>query len=348
VESERQAAESRRQAAEALESAGALVEAIEAYSEANRRQRDARIERHLVRLRHDAFELLDRSAGPADWPPSGDDPFADCPGIPEISADELTADAIRGGIVHHGSLLVRGLVPPARVQQLIEDIDRSMAAHDERVAGAPDSPDESWFVPFNAGPAYKPLGFFRRKWVREGGGVWTIDSPRALFDLIETFREVGIGEVIEEYLGERPAFAVDKCTLRRVPVDIAGADWHQDGSFLGGGIRTVNVWLALTACGGDADAPGLEIVPRRLQEVAATGTDGATFDWSVGPGMVEKVSDGVDLVRPRFEPGDALLFDELNLHRTATRPGLRSERYAVETWFFAPSRYPADQVPIMF
>ena len=64
--------------------------------------------------------------------------------------------------------------------------------------------------------------------------------------------------MIAGYLGERPALSVKKWTLRRVPIDTS-ADWHQDGAFLGSGIRTINMWLSLSQCG--ADAPGLDIVP---------------------------------------------------------------------------------------
>ena len=48
-----------------------------------------------------------------------------------------------------------------------------------------------------------------------------------------------------------------------------------------------------------------------------------------------------------FLPGDALLFDHLFLHRTGAPPGIRKPRYAIESWFFAPSAYPAQQVPLM-
>jgi hypothetical protein len=49
-----------------------------------------------------------------------------------------------------------------------------------------------------------------------------------------------------------------------------------------------------------------------------------------------------------FRPGDALLFDERNLHATACGPEMTENRYAIEAWFFAPSCYPADQVPLVF
>ena len=51
---------------------------------------------------------------------------------------------------------------------------------------------------------------------------------------------------------------------------------------------------------------------------------------------------------PIFEPGDALLFDDFFLHQTGVSPGMTQQRYAIETWFFAPSTYPHDQIPILF
>jgi hypothetical protein len=89
------------------------------------------------------------------------------------------------------------------------------------------------------------------------------------------------------------------------------------------------------------------VVPRRLDELAPTATDGAYFDTSVGHALVERIAGDRPIERPVFRAGDALLFDELFLHRTATAEGMTRERYAVETWFFAPSRYPERHVPLV-
>jgi hypothetical protein len=48
-----------------------------------------------------------------------------------------------------------------------------------------------------------------------------------------------------------------------------------------------------------------------------------------------------------FRAGDAIIFDEMNLHRTSTSSEMSEKRYAVECWFFAPSCYPMDQLPIL-
>jgi len=115
---------------------------------------------------------------------------------------------------------------------------------------------------------------------------------------------------------------------------------------LGPEVRAVNVWIALTACG--VEAAGLDIIGRRLPYVLQTGSHGALFDWSVGPGMVELLRQGgAQVASPVFEAGDAVLFDHFMLHRTGMRPGLTKMRYASENWFFAPSSYADRHEPIV-
>ena len=50
---------------------------------------------------------------------------------------------------------------------------------------------------------------------------------------------------------------------------------------------------------------------------------------------------------PEFEPGDALMFDEHFLHRTYLPREMTDPRYALECWFFAPSRHTSDYVPLL-
>ena len=92
----------------------------------------------------------------------------------------------------------------------------------------------------------------------------------------------------------------------------------------------------------------MDIVPRRVDHVVPTGTDGAIFDWSIAPSVVTEAALGTPVIRPVFEPGDALLFDHLFVHRTAAEPTMTHERYAMETWMFAPSGYPKGQIPILY
>lgn len=326
--------------ADALEADGRLVEAVDALSTANRLRRDPALERRLVRLRHAAFAQLDRSLPPPGWPPfaPGDSPGA-APGPPVISPDELTPGAVRNGILRHGCVWVRGLVPPARVAHLVETIDRVFAAHDACATGAGCS---EYYDPLEV----IPNGEAMRGWIRDGRGVLTADSPRGLYEFLETVRELGLDELISRFLGERAALSAEKCTLRRVDMAPTFASWHQDGAFMGKGIRTVNAWFALSDCG--RDAPGLDLIPQRLDALLPTGEEGAIFDWSVSAQTIARELPGVPVWRPEFRAGDVLLFDHLCLHRTAVDPGMSRLRYAIESWFFAVSVYPAGaQTPIL-
>jgi hypothetical protein len=329
--------------ADSLEAEGRLLDAVDALTAANRLRRDSDLERRLVQVRHQAYWELQRSAGPSSWPviAPGDDLVTTGP--PRVLPEELTPEVLSTGILRHGCLHVRRLVPEDRVRILVDGIDRAIAGFDAHASGVSAKETTPWFEPLRPRPEYS-VGV-KRKWVRESGGVWTADSPRVLCDLVDTIDFVDLGRAITAYFGERPVLSVNKCTLRRVGLDPANANWHQDGAFLGDGIRSVNVWLSLSHCG--RDAPGLDIVPRRFDRVVETGTEGATFPWAVGPGVVDRVSES-SICRPIFEPGDVLLFDDLFLHRTAVDPAMNRERYAIETWFFAPSVYPDGNIPLVF
>jgi hypothetical protein len=299
------------------------------------------VQRHLVRLRHDAFECLDRLSPPP-WPRQvARHPAASSP--PEVSAGDLDAAVLTNSILGSGCLLVRGLVPPPSVELLLDGIHRALAAAEQSAAEGSGSRDATpWFERFVPAPRYDRgiLGEFLRK----AGGILAADSPRLLFDLLEVVGQAGVPELVAAHLGEWPALSVKKTTLRRVTKD-SDSQWHQDGAFMGTDIRTVNLWLALSHCGDDA--PGLDILPRRLDHIVQTGTPGAIFDWSASPAMVAQAAEGTPLRRPIFEPGDALLFDHLFMHRTAADPEMTRDRHGVEMWFFAPSLYPPSQIPLV-
>lgn len=320
---------------------GRGTEAIRRLTEANRVHRHPQIEEHLVAMRHEAFSPVGEPPGP---PPEEVVPEPTALPLAPTGARELDVATLRQGLSQHGCVLVRGLIPPERAEMLARGIDRALDAFDACMASSGPEAVSPWYVPFTPRTGDYRVGG-RRRWVRASGALWTVDSPRMLFELLDVVHETGVGSVVEAYLGERPALSANKCTLRRVPVDTK-TNWHQDGAFLGREVRTLNLWLALSPCG--IDAPGLEIVPRRFDDVLDTGTDGALFDWSVSPAVVEKAAEGVGVLRPEFAPGDALLFDHLFLHRTGVTPGMSRERWAIETWFFAPSSYPQGQIPIVY
>jgi hypothetical protein len=320
-------------------------EAIALLTASNRSSLDAETEALLVRLRHQAFAQLPRSVSTTEWPPELPDPFPRVTGQPpEIEPSQLTADVLGGALLHHGCLLVRGLVSELQALELVEDTDRSFRARQE---SSQESVDETrpWLVPFDPEPGYPTLNDTLRQFHIDVGAVLAGESPRSLFHVIEAYEQNDVIDAIEGYLGERPAISLNKCVLRHTAfLEPSNPTWHQDGAFLGAGVRSVDVWLSLSHCGGESDTPGLEILPRRVHEILDTGQE--VHAKAVTRAQVDAVTGNTPIMRPVFAPGDGLLFDERFLHRTGLDPGMTGERRAIETWFFAPSSFPKAYIPI--
>jgi hypothetical protein len=311
---------------------------IETLSQENRRSRAPELERRLLRLRYQAgLELCRHPTGTPEHPIPDFEGLEGAGALPEITPDRLTPELLRAAILGHGALLVRGPVSADAAAYLVDEIDRAI---DAREAGAQGLPAEhGYYEEFNPDPDRYDLT--PRAFVKDAG-IWAGDSPRLMFDMLETFEEAGLRRLAREYLGEPPAISLQKCTIRRAIADRGHSHpgWHQDGAFLGH-VRALNVWLSLSHCGDDA--PGLDLVPRRLDHIVPTGTEGAIFDWVVSPAMAEEAAGGLPIMRPTFEPGDVMLFDELYLHATGTDPAMSKARYAMESWFFGPSAFPVDR-----
>jgi len=230
-----------------------------------------------------------------------------------------------------------------------DNIDRAISA---RFAGTDekDSENKIWYT---CSPIVKggPAQFFGRGAEDRftSASMWAVDSPRIAEQLVQFYHSIKPPELLRDYFSEPAALSVKKWVLRRVAPDNGSqAGWHQDGRFLGSGIRTVNLWIALSDCGGDAPAPGMEIIAGGTKDIYETGTHGASFDWTVGPGLVDKISRNSPVLCPRFRPGDALFFDHHNLHRTGFGTDHTQLRYALESWFFAASSAPEKQMPLVF
>jgi hypothetical protein len=313
---------------------------IERINQLNREQPGSEHGRELLHLRNlMGIRLLEGAPDRYD-PPAPD--FASLPAaetLPEVRPEALTPELLRAGILSNGCLLVRGLVPRDRAVDFARRIEGSFkerARHD-----ADKRYDDRLYEPFHPDPRRGVR--LLREWIKSGGGVLAVDSPLLSFEMNEMFRAAGLPELVREYLGEAPLIAADKATLRKADPSVPGG-WHQDGTFMGE-VNALNLWLSLSHCG--VDAPGLDLVPRRLEGHVRTQTDEAIFGNMVSERAASEAADGVGILRPTFEPGDALLFDELFLHKTASDPGMRRSRYAIEHWFFGASAFPANYVPLV-
>ncbi len=316
-----------------------LFAEIDRLTQANRASRSTKNERELIRLRHIAgYRLMDAAdANPQFVSPD----TASLPDerLPDIAARDLTPGLLRAGILRDGCLLVRGLVDRDQALAFAEGIDRGFAERESYLADEPWSND--YYDEFAPAPRFnQDVG---RPWVREGGGLLASDSPILSFQMIEMFHQAGIDRLASDYLGQPALSSLQKTTLRKAAPEVGGA-WHQDGKFLGP-VRALNLWLSLSRCGDVA--PGLDIVPRRIDDYVRTLTDEAVFEMQVSSAKAQEAAGEVGIKRPIFEPGDALFFDELFLHATGSDPSMPNPRFAIESWFFGGSGFPTEYAPIV-
>jgi hypothetical protein len=326
--------------ADRLADEGRLAEAVNMLAAGYRAEPRPEHAVRLIDLRHEAALSLDPVPGRSPWPPAYADPFPEIAGqLPETAAPDLTTDVMGGAVAHHGALVVRELFDEAQVARCVHVI---RSAQEAREQGPPPGPDTAWYRPF---PSPEPRDRVLRNMVAGQGGIWLADSPASTEHFLGELASAGAIAVISAHLGERPCFSLQKSTMRRsAPVHKIAA-WHQDGSFLDPDVRTINVWAALSRCGGDYPSPGLEVVPRRFDEILPV--EGDPSPHAVSFEVVEQIAADTPTLVPAFEPGDAVIFDERFLHRTHLSPYMTEDRYALECWFFAPSHRATGYVPFL-
>lgn len=306
-------------------------------TEANRSRRDREVERRLLALRHLAGVRLIESDAAAEYSAPDFDRLPGGGGLPEIAPGELTPGLLRAGILRDGCVLVRGLVDREAALGLAAQIDRVFEARAAFEAGS--RPAAGYYEEFEPEARFQVVSV--RPWIRDGGGVLAGDSPMVAYEMLELFASSGLTRLVGDYLGEPPLLSVHKTTLRKAE-PVRGGAWHQDGAFMGD-VRALNLWLSLSRCGDVA--PGLDILPRRVEEVVIDHD--AMLDVELTRRKAEEAAGDTPILRPIFEPGDALFFDELFLHQTASDPSTMTKpRFAIESWFFGGSAFPADYAPL--
>jgi hypothetical protein len=323
------------------ETADELLAEIEELSDRNREQPELDLDRRILHLRQRAGAALAREAdGRAELVEPDYDRLPPDADLPEVSGNDLTPGLIRAALLSHGGLLVRALVDPADAARLAGELDRAVAARDA-VADGRAPAEEGYYEELQPLPTQGPMGVR----VTAGGGVLAMDAPRVNFELVELLEQANMRELVSEYLGERPALSSHKTTLRKAMPQVGGG-WHQDGKFMGD-VNTLNLWVSLSHCGDTA--PGLDLVPRRLDHIVDTGTDATDLvAIQVPREKAEELAGEAGIQRPIFEPGDAVFFDHLYLHATAAEPEMPNPRFALECWFFGPSAFPEGYLPLAY
>ena len=299
------------------------------FAKESREKPNFAAEQALLRARHAAFLELSKVT-PTPMPSLASPPAVtldDTVGLP-VCHGTPSAELVRAAIDSHGSLLVRGLLGRARAEELKSAVLASVEAQAAFKAGA--ERDASYYTEF------EHIAQNGTRQFTSEAGVLAADSPRGHFLMVEALQDHGLVDIAAKLLGDRPAVSVEKCVLRRVAPQLY-ASWHQDGAFLGERISTLDVWIALTPCG--RTAPGLEIFPRRMNRILPTG---AFFSWDLSDQTLQAEYPGVQSVMPEFDIGDAIIFDQLCVHRSGFAAGMTETRLALECWLFAPASVPPE------
>lgn len=257
--------------------------------------------------------------------------------MPACSLEKITPEIISAAFKATGMLYIPGAVDNEDVERMRNAIEAAHNSMEEK--------DESqWHNPPRLPTKDSALKLAAaRRWANQVGGSLAVDSPRAMYQILDMLERHGIQKIAQDYLGERPVMSAAKFMLWRVPGDGPSAGWHQDGRFLGDDLASLNVWTALTDCGPEV-APGMDLVPEYLDHYIMPAEDSA-FDWSVSDSQVESLN--LPVITPQFKAGDMLMFDNWLLHRTCRRPGMTVTRYAIESWFFAPSKFPIGRTALL-
>ena len=168
------------------------------------------------------------------------------------------------------------------------------------------------------------------------------DSPLLTFEMLRAVRARGLPELVDGYLGEPPLISVQKTTLRKAEPSVPGA-WHQDGAFMGD-VRALNLWLSLSRCGDES--PGLDVVPRRLDEFVATETDEAVLYYQVSQRKAEEAAGDTRIVAADLRARRrAVLRRAVPPPDRRRIPAMPNPRFAIENWFFGGSAFPGEFAP---
>ena len=310
-------------------------------TEANRAGPRPRDERRLLRLRHLAGVRLTRERrGAPEYPaPDYAAPAQRRRPARRSRPAELTPGLLRAGILRDGCVLVRGLVDREAALALAAQIDRAFAARAALEAGSRPAPRATTrsSSPRRASRS-PPCG----RGSSDGGGVLAATRRWLAYEMLELFASAGL-TAARRRLPRRAAAAVGaQDHAAQGGAGAVGGAWHQDGAFMGD-VRALNLWLSLSRCGDEA--PGLDIVPRRRRRGRDRPRRDARrrADAREGRGGGGRHADPAADLRARRR---AVLRRAVPAPDRVGPVAMPKPRFAIESWFFGGSAFPADYAPL--
>ena len=299
-------------------SSGELFEEIDELTARNLESRDPELERRIRHLRHLAgMRLLDEApADPITCPPPREalKSSRSCRRCRRRSSTRRSFCGRRSST--GGCLLVRG-PDAARRGASPRRRDRPRLRGPQGAPGGR-TPPPGYYEEIAPEPGFSVIE--PRSGSRTGGAC-SPSTPRGAVRLPQRLREGRPAEVIADYLGERPALSARSPPCASRP-PTCPANGTRTARFLGDVRAHERLALAVSL---RRRRPGTR--PRSPAASIDFVARGARMRSSTGPpprSVAEEAAGERGSMRPIFEPGDALLFDDLFLHQTAADPRCRT------------------------
>lgn len=249
--------------------------------------------------------------------------------LPDFFPEELTPERVTESFNTYGCLLVRQLIPVTWRQGLEELAESAFAVAANKYAKGQMPPHIYQY-------------YYRHGHVIPEGEA---EAPYAQ-SLLNLIGSPLMGQIIRPILGEQSLLLPYAVITRQGPaLPHAPLPFHQDADFIGTDPLMFTCWVPLTPCG--EDAPGLEIVPIPQpfwlhQPLMSRYIEGENSNYAISGinslGLSERFG-ARDFWRPVMEPGDALFFTHLIIHRTWSLPTMVHTRQNI-SFRLAHASYP--------
>ena len=229
-------------------------------------------------------------------------------------------------IARNGVVLARGMINPdvalAVDRRIRLNLERTQALHPDYMTNA----DKSVFpVSVAMAEPSEPTLPARLEQARKSN----ILDPH----FVRPEEAAALAELVEPVLralsplGSFDMAGLDNCYARferaRPNSAYGGYFIHQDSVFQLHGYTT---WIALCRCGDNA--PALQFIPQKRTELLPTAADGAKH---INPGFFRERH----WVRPRYEPGDVVIFESYTVHGTYVTRTMTESRTSLDVRFKA-------------
>ena len=159
-----------------------LFAEIRRLTEVNRADRDVEIERRLLRLRHLAgIRLIDEPERDPEYPTPDTDGLPEADGLPDFSPRDVKRRALRAAILRDGCMIVRGFIDP--------DVATAFAARSTVPSTSATrrlrwTPRAGYYEDLQV---QRALPAPHAGWIKSGGGLFAVDSPRLAFEMMEMY-----------------------------------------------------------------------------------------------------------------------------------------------------------------